>query len=114
MDAAEFIKERNRMCMSFSSGCNGCPAFNESCCAFSNLSTMDAKDQVGVVEKWSIEHPRKTRLSVFLERYPEADVMDNGLFHMCPKWIDKRYNPCEGCAYTKCDDCEKEYWMQEV
>ena len=50
MDAVKFIKERNRMCESFGAGCIGCPAYNESRCVVSSASTLDAKEQVAMVE----------------------------------------------------------------
>ena len=61
MNTFEYIMERNRMCKSFCDGCEGCPAFNavDYCCAVGTDSMMDAKEQVAMVEKWSIEHPRK-------------------------------------------------------
>ena len=50
MDAVEFIKERNRMCMSFDGGCKGCPAFNareaELCCAVGQGSPLGATAQI--------------------------------------------------------------------
>lgn len=79
MDAVKFIEERNRMCRSFDTGCYGCPASN--CegellyCAVGQDSTVDAKAQIAIVEKWSAAHPHKTRQSVFLERWPEAEFI---------------------------------------
>lgn len=62
MDAIKFIEERNRMCKSFDSGCQMCPACdNELHCVVSVMSTLDAKEQAAIVEKWSVEHPRKMR-----------------------------------------------------
>lgn len=69
MDAVKFIEERNRMCKSFGNRCTGCPASNDGC-AVGQESTLDAKEQAAIVEKWSAEHPRKTRQSVFLEHWP--------------------------------------------
>lgn len=59
MDAVKFIEERDRMCKSFNNSCNlckGCPAFNVYC-TVSIASTLDAAEQVAMVEKWSKEHP---------------------------------------------------------
>ena len=79
MDTVKFIEERNRMCRYFDNGCDGCPAFNackdELCCAVGQESTMDAKAQIAIVEKWSFVHPRKTRQDVFLEQYPNAPLI---------------------------------------
>ena len=116
MDALEFIKERNRMCKSVGDRCEGCPAFNvcedDLCCALDIQSTMDATDQVAIVERWSTEHPRKTRQSVFLEQYPNAKVDTWNVLCVCPALI---YGEVE-CAIHRgtCTDCRREFWSQEV
>ena len=78
MNAFEYIMERNRMCDSFGSKCKGCPAnFDDMFCGFAAMSTLNTKEQIAIVEKWSIEHPKKkkkTRQDVFLEQYPEAQL----------------------------------------
>lgn len=121
MDAVKFIEERNRMCESFGDGCTGCPAFNvcknEPCCAVGMQPTLDAMAQVAMIEKWSAAHPRKTRQSVFLEHYPEASISKHGVLLVCPCPISASHrNANGGCATIgrRCDDCRKEYWMQEV
>lgn len=96
MDTVKFIEERNRMCKSFDDACTGCPAFsicNDGlrCCAVGQESTLDAMAQIDIVEKWSVAHPRKTRQSVFLEKYPETQIDDNGLLSMCPAVISSLY-----------------------
>ena len=121
MDAVKFIKERNRMCKSFDGGCKGCPAFNacedELCCAVGQESTLDATAQIVMVEEWSAAHPRKTRQSVFLEQYPEAQIAANGVLDVCPAPIFHSHRGEDGrCRepYKKCIDCRREFWMQEV
>lgn len=121
MDTVKFIEERNRMCKSFDAGCKGCPAFNvcehELSCAVGQLSTLDATTQIAIVEAWSAAHPRKTRQSVFLEQYPEASISKQGVLLVCPCPISASHrNAGGGCATIgrRCDDCRKEYWMQEV
>ena len=119
MDAVKFIEERNRMCRSFDTGCYGCPASN--CegellyCAVGQDSTVDAKDQIDIVEKWSAAH--KTRQDVFLEQYPEATVADDGILTLCPSTISSTHrNKYGGCGMrgTPCSDCCREFWSQEV
>lgn len=121
MDAVKFIKERNRMCKSFDAGCNGCPAFNacedDLCCAVGQESTLDATAQIAIVEEWSAAHPSKTRQSVFLEQYPEADLDVNGVLRCCPCFISPAYRESAGrcrCPEKRCMDCRREFWMQEV
>lgn len=118
MDAVKFIEERNRMCKSFDRGygCQMCPACdNELCCAVSVVSKLDAKEQVAIVEKWSAAHPRKTRQSVFLEQYPEAEIDKCGRLMLCPKLISADCRDRYGnCSNLICSDCRREFWMQEV
>lgn len=124
MDAVKFIEERNRMCRSFDTGCYGCPACNNLeeddgilHCAFDQDSTVDAKAQIAIVEKWSSAHPYKTRQSVFLERWPEAEVDENGILTLCPASISSTHrNEYGECANygAKCTDCCREFWLHEV
>ena len=121
MYAVKFIKERNRMCKSFGDGCTGCPASNvcknELCCAFDQGSTLDATAYVGIVEEWSVAHPRKTRQSVFLEQWPDAVLDDYGVLRICPMGISAAHRDNDGSCKTPekmCIDCRIEFWMQEV
>ena len=114
MDAIKFIEERNRMCESFGTGCIGCPAYDESHCVVSSASTLDAKEQVAIVEKWSAAHPRKTRQDVFLEQWPNAKVSIDGVLDFCPLMLDKRYTCQSTDVEMRCQSCCREFWMQEV
>lgn len=122
MDAVKFIEERNRMCKSFGNRCTGCPAYNacndNPCgCAVIQESTLNATDQIAIVEEWSATHPRKTRQSVFLEQWPEANIDCCGVLTICPSPISTSHrNAYGGCANigVKCPDCRREFWMQEV
>lgn len=123
MNTFEYIMERNRMCESFDRGygCQMCPACdNELCCAVSVMSTLDAKEQVAIVEKWSIEHPKKqkkTRQDVFLKQYPEANIDEHGILWICPMNISTTHRNSDGlCRYQEslCMDCRREFWMEEV
>lgn len=119
MDAVKFIEERNRMCKSTNpSGCRGCPAFiGPGCCAVGLGSTVDAKAQITMVEKWSSEHPRKTRQDLFLEMYPTALLIEGGILSACPVLFDSEYRDVDGrCTghYTSCVECRKEFWNQEA
>lgn len=122
MDAVKFIEERNRMCKSFNTVCIGCPAFNvcESglCCVVDKKSTLDATAQIAIVEEWSRAHPRKTRQSVFLKQWPEAELTKDGVISICPIAVSAAYrNKTGGCASPtrpRCAVCRREFWMQEV
>lgn len=116
MDALEFLRERKRIC-NLQKDCNGCP-FGEAKCSVSNIMPdEDYKRVIATVEQWSKEHPRKTRQSVFLKQWPEANVDDYGVLKMCPSPISTSHrNAHGGCANigVKCSDCRREFWSQEV
>lgn len=119
MDAVKFIEERDRMCESFGDRCAGCPACPASNggCAVGQESTLDATDQVAMVEEWSIAHPRKTRQDVFLEQYPESFLDEYGILLFCPRYISVAYRNGDGSCKNpeiRCKDCLREFWMQEV
>ena len=118
MNAIKFIEERNRMC-NYCHGCNACPGKEGvELCVFSVSSGISAKEQVAIVEKWSAEHPRKTRQSVFLERYPNVRLVD-GVVDIAPCQMEpENYSiaAAAGCAckHAPCVICRSKSWMQEV
>ena len=116
MDALEFLRERRRMCNSHMH-CEGCPLEEGKCVVSSVALDEDYKRIITAVEQWSKEHPRKTRQSVFLKQYPEADIDGYGVMTICPAKLFKAYR--SGNSRCKnpgklCIDCRREFWMQEV
>ena len=121
MDAVRFIEERHKMCESFGNRCTGCPAYNACadghCCAVELESTLDATDQIAIVEEWSAAHPRKTRQDVLLEQYPEANLDKYGIIQICPAAFFSSYrSPKLGCtnSHMMCHDCRRRFWTQEA
>lgn len=107
MDAVRFVEERRRMFAV--TGEN--PKYS-----LFNMSTC-AEDVVKEVEEWSAAHPRKTRQSVFLEQWPEAQLDEDGVLKVCPELISAAYsNEDGGCVdlCRVCVDCRHDFWMQEV
>ena len=104
MDAVEFLKENERMCKK-TDFCVDCPAYKENsgydvtCEEFMNEYP---KEYVFCVEKWSAEHPTKTRQSEFLKMFPNAEIED-GCLRVCPIHCDKN----EKCRVGTCRDCRK-------
>ena len=100
MDAVRFIEERNRMCGTMS-----------------ETWGVDAAQIVKDTEEWSAAHPRKTRQSVFLEQWPEAELDVDGVLEIPPCGLSKKYGKdgdrC-GDRTKSCRDCRREFWMQEV
>lgn len=114
MDALEFLKEQSRMCKSYI-GCDGCP-LERGNCGFSTSTPVKAYERiVTTIEQWSKEHPRKTRQSVFLEQYPNAESDYKGILIIDPCDLDKTiHGKDKDCYNGSCDDCRCKFWMQEV
>ena len=114
MDAVKFIKERDRMCRFYhhAGDCYQCPAKDCECSALEGM--VDDDNIVTIVEEWAAAHPRKTRQSVFLEQYPQADIDNTGLLILCPKRISADIRVTADCLRQGCSDCRREFWMQEV
>ena len=116
MDALEFLRERKRMC-NLHKDCEGCPLEGTKCVVSSIVPDEDYKRIIATVEQWAKEHPRKTRQSVFLEQWPEANIDDLGVLKVCPSPISTSHRSAHGgCAYIggECSDCRRDFWMQEV
>lgn len=94
MDAVEFIKERNRMCDSVAS-CSRCQVYDElKQCDF---CTEDPEKLVQIVEQWSKEHPQKTIMQDFFEKFPNAPKTMLGYPYPCAK--DLGYPKLDSCSF---------------
>lgn len=117
MDALEFLKEERRMCNSFDTGCVKCPLGDIGCCVSPEETDEEFEKEIAIVERWSKEHPRKTRQSVFLEQYPETQIDDTGVLNVCPAIISPAHRiNGGGCTHyrQRCSECRREFWMQKV
>ena len=116
MDALEFLREQKRMCNCYED-CYDCPLEAAICTGSSTMPDEDYKRLIATVEQWVKEHPRKTRQSVFLEQYPEAQIDNNGVLGVCPApMFHSHRTDGGGCIdiHRKCPDCRREFWSQEV
>ena len=116
MDALEFLRERKRMCNSYKE-CRDCPLEKTVCTGSGTMPDEERKKIIATVEQWSKEHPRKTRQSVFLEQYPEAELGKDGVITLCPMVISAAHRDSNGLCGDpdrECEDCRREFWMQEV
>ena len=112
MDALKFIEERNRMCDYYTKedgaeGCADCPECDSAC----NVVRFVTPEYIADVEKWSQEHPRKTRQAVFLAHYPDA-ALDDGVLRVCPRNVYKSAGI--NCNNATCYLCKRAFWMQEA
>lgn len=116
MDANKFMSEFRRICDSYDR-CSDCPlGQGRRICSYypSHYTQETISAAIKTVEEWSTAHPRKTRQSVFLEQWPEAKRVDN-ILAICPKVLNMSL-PCwiYNNANVACEDCRREFWMQEV
>lgn len=108
MDAVEFLNEWKRMCKSDNT-CNECSI--KKICVYNNISPPDSivnsKEWVELVEQWSQEHPYKTRLQDFLEKYPNAILSIDGTVARACAW---ELGYCDSCKYVGkgCRECWNE------
>ena len=115
MDAVKYLKEAIRICDTIGD-CDNCP-FNDRRvvfpCKASNafLEAAGPEESVAIVEKWSAEHPAKTRQSEFLKMFPKARK-EGGIISIDPCDIVKSMS--DNCEGKYCDDCRQEYWNEEV
>lgn len=112
MDAVEFLKAKNRICRG--NDCYVCPIGNSNGgCRAGVAKNQESTEEelVQIVEKWSAEHPIKTRQSEFLKMFPNARLNECKSIAICPRIVDANFSECkdEGCS-----KCEKEYWLAEV
>jgi hypothetical protein len=100
MDAVKFLKELRRMCQNIScSDCSVQDLCSRSLSAPQWWEDDETKEAVETVEKWSAEHPVKTRLMDFLEKYPNAPMLAGIPRHVLPKYIGY-------CSTFDCLECE--------
>lgn len=120
MDAVKFLKERARMCEANQTGemtCENCAAYKGVSQCYKLGEPKDPEKMVAIVEQWAAEHPAKTRQSVFLERYPEARIGDDGVLKINPCFLSASHRNVRGNCATmgcECSDCRREFWLAEV
>lgn len=97
MDAVKYFEEKRRMLDSLgrtdgiccSVKCSECPLepdVSESGLNCGEFEIFYPERVVAIVEKWSQEHPCKTMLQDFLEKYPKARLEKNGIPRdVCPE-----------------------------
>lgn len=71
---------------------------------------------IKTVQKWSNEHPLKTRQSEFLKMFPNtilfAQFTNRTVLNLCPKDLD--YDFLCNTSDKSCLDCKIDYWLSEV
>lgn len=107
MDAIEFIKQLRRM---DEKGV----LKNHFIYLRAGRETDSPEDVVAEVEKWAKMNPAKTRQSVFLEQYPEARIIEDGVLGICPANVSAEYQDQSKCLTRMCSACRRKFWGKEV
>ena len=98
MDVLKFMKEYRRMC-NYYPRCFECPRADEPNCNIEEMSDEEFENFVNTVEQWSKEHPPRTRLQDFKEKYPNMKCRDSGIPWACCSYLGY----CESCDEAKSD-----------
>ena len=113
MDAVKYLTELFRMCTT-TLDCDSCPLgikdrmyCKESRFDEHGMNVDNLEKAVDIVEKWSEEHPIKTRKSEFLKMFPNARMGSDGFPNLCLRILDKTI-PCRA---RTCKQCKEEYWL---
>lgn len=113
MDAVEFLKTAYRMCDTYGRECDSCRARNA---CFSNPTDRRRNPEgvVAAVEQWGKDHPVKTRQSEFLERFPNAQMV-NIERTFCVAYFDSTKKCKENIpSDEQCIACRYKFWNEEV
>lgn len=106
MDAVECMKAITRMLKSGTIDC----AIQK---YISAQKKNDYEGMVEAAEQWAAAHPIKTRMSVFLEQWPDARIhRADGLPFVSPCYLVNKTDP--ECTGTSCPKCRKAFWLEEV
>lgn len=102
MDALKFLEEFDRMCNHYVKNyCKGCPRAESPNCGVDEMNKEERAKLISDVEKWSKEHPQRTRLQDLLEKFPKAEIDKEGL----PFFCCARLGYVCTCAKSTCKDC---------
>lgn len=111
-----FFEELDRMCKTVNKDgeVEDCAFYkpNYGCCGYMSWLPDGVEKAVTVLQKWSDEHPKKTRQSEFLKMFPNAQ-MERRHLAFCPKLFDTA-SICIKDGSGGCRLCIEKYWSEEV
>ena len=120
MEAVEFFKTASRLCKNRQ--CKECTVCKDGMCMVRRMAVLDDTSVENIeeiektvlkVEQWAKDYPVKTRQSEFLKKFPDAKIGKDGALIIYPCAIEKRLSG-KKCGGIFCDDCRREYWLEEV
>jgi hypothetical protein len=111
MNAVEYLKAKARFCTGI---CNICPLNsnnNEEKLYCDDLEIERPEIAVEIVEKWAKENPVKTYKDVFLEKFPNATMGEDGCPTCCPTSL---FNIEQECPKIPCVKCWNREYKEEA
>lgn len=99
MSAMEYFKTKNRMTNKCTILCRECPLAcynNGTTSECDELEKESVEKAIEIVYNWGKEHPVKTMMMDFFEKFPNAPKDDDGTPVCCP----------HNCGYIESDYCE--------
>lgn len=113
MEFKQAMRTVKRICEAVG-GCNGCELLGN--CPFVTIpSNIDLNKIESILVKWAEEHPERTIMDDFLEKFPKAPLKEDGTPEVCAKWLGY-CNDCYGENHKMllCFDCWRRPMTEEV
>ena len=112
---AEFLevaRQWGRICKANGDDCDGCvlraPGGILTCRVYAPKQPERFEK---TVMAWAAEHPEKTMLDVFYEKFPRAERLSNGAVRICPYHLEPDWGGlCDDGKGNKCREC----WRRPV
>lgn len=113
MKAIDYLKEKGRMTKDCTIHCADCPFEYDNNGTENNCTNFDSKypeQAIEIVEKWAKENPVKTYKDVFLEKFPNATMGEDGCPTCCPTSL---FNIEQECPKIPCVKCWNREYKEE-
>lgn len=106
-----YFKEKNRMTNNCKIRCSDCSLESDTIDCFQFEMDYPQK-AIKIVQKWSDEHPQKTILDDFLDKFPNAVLNSDGIPEdICCRYLGYKlsFKDCTiSDAHVSCTDCWKQ------
>ena len=105
-DKVKILRDYSRMC-EFMEGCYDCKFYtnnNGEHLPCEDFMKKHPEKAVEIIEKWAKEHPEKTYLDDFREKFPKAEF-SNGYPFLCVKRLHGIERLPENCVGKRCKEC---------
>ena len=116
MEFIEAMSIKKRICKFYKEECRECElsSYNNGTCeTCSVFVTRYPEEAEKILAKWDKEHPVKTILQDFLEKYPNAKLDDDGIpKRVCPYQLG--YDGDDGCIYDDIYGYCKQCWNRPM